>query len=170
MIDYTIVVIPVLKTFSFFLLLLLLFFIKSYVYSIPLFLISSASVRSILPVLYSAHLCMKFPLISLIFLKRSLAFHIQFFPSFAFHCSLKKAFFFFWSPCSFWNSALRWVCLSLSPLLFTYLLFSALCKVSSDNNIAFLYFFFFGMVLITTSCSVSSPISNSSGPLSFLIP
>ena len=33
-----------------------------------------------------------------------------------------------------------WVCLSLSPLLFTSLLSSAICKVSSDNHFAFLRF------------------------------
>jgi len=36
--------------------------------------------------------------------------------------------------------------LSLSPLLFTSLCSSAICKASSDNHFAFLLFFFFGMV------------------------
>ena len=50
-----------------------------------------------------------------------------------------------------WNSAFRCLYLSFSPLLFTSLLFSAICKASSDSHFAFLLFFFLGMVLITTS-------------------
>ena len=37
---------------------------------------------------------------------------------------------------------------------FTSVLFSAICKASSDNHFAFLHFFFFGMVLVTTSCTM----------------
>ena len=40
----------------------------------------------------------------------------------------------------------RWVHLSLSPLPFASLLFSAVCKASSDNHFAFLHFFSLGMV------------------------
>ena len=47
-------------------------------------------------------------------------------------------------------SAFKWVYLSFSPLLFTSLLFTAICKASSDNHLAFLHFFFLGMVLINT--------------------
>ena len=53
-----------------------------------------------------------------------------------------------------WNSAFSWVYLSLSPLLFTSLLSSAICKASSDNHFALLHFFFFGMVLVTASCKM----------------
>ena len=35
------------------------------------------------------------------------------------------------------------------------LLFSAICKASSDNHFAFLHFFFLGMTLITASCTKS---------------
>ena len=49
---------------------------------------------------------------------------------------------------------LSWVYLSSSPLPFTSLLFSAICKASSDNHFAFLHFFFLGMVLVTASCMV----------------
>ena len=64
-----------------------------------------------------------------------------------------------------------WVYLSFSPLPFTSLLFSALCKASSGNHFAFLYFFFLGMVLITTSCTMSqTSVHSSSGTLSDLIP
>ena len=51
----------------------------------------------------------------------------------------------------FWNSVFNWMYLSLFPLLFTSLLFSTICKASSDNHFAVLLFFFFGMVLFATS-------------------
>ena len=41
-----------------------------------------------------------------------------------------------------WNSAFRWVYFSFSPLPFASLLFSPLCKASSDNDLAFWHFFF----------------------------
>ena len=66
-----------------------------------------------------------------------------------------------------WNSAFIWVCLSFSPLPLASLLFSAICKASSDNHFAFLYFFFLGMVLVTASCTVSgTSVYSSSGTLS----
>ena len=47
------------------------------------------------------------------------------------------------------------------------LLFSAICKASSDNRFAFLYFFFLGMVLIPAICTMSwTSIHSSSGTLS----
>ena len=50
---------------------------------------------------------------------------------------------------------------------FTSLLFSAICKASSDSHFAFLHFFFLGMVLVATSCTVSrASIHSSSGALS----
>ena len=75
------------------------------------------------------------------------------------------------SPCILWKSAFRWVYLSFSPLPFTFLLFSAICKASSDNHFAFLLFFFLGMVLISVFCTVSwTSIHHSSGTLSDLVP
>ena len=54
---------------------------------------------------------------------------------------------------------------------FTSLLFSAICKASSDNHFSFLHFFSLGMVLITASCTMSwTSIHSSSGTLSDLIP
>ena len=44
--------------------------------------------------------------------------------------------------------------ISFSPLPYTSLLFSAICKVSSDNRFAFLHLFFLEMVLITASCTI----------------
>ena len=40
--------------------------------------------------------------------------------------------------------AVKWVYLSFSPFPFASLLFSAICKASSDNYFAFLHFFFLG--------------------------
>ena len=64
------------------------------------------------------------------------------------------------------NSAFSWVYLSLSPLPFASL-FSTICKASSGNNFAFLYFFLLGMVFITTSCTIlGTSVCNTSGTLS----
>ena len=59
-------------------------------------------------------------------------------------CSLKKASLSLLAV--LWNSASSWVYVSLPPLTFLSLLSSAICKASSDNHLAFLHFFFFGMV------------------------
>ena len=54
-----------------------------------------------------------------------------------------------------------------SPVPITSLLFSAICKVSSDNHFAYLLFFFLGIVLITVSYTTSwTSIHSSSGTLS----
>ena len=59
----------------------------------------------------------------------------------------------------------------LFPLLFAFLLFSAVCKAYSDNHFAFLHFLFLGMVWITASCTISqTSIHSSSGILSDLTP
>ena len=71
-----------------------------------------------------------------------------------------------------WNE-LNWIEIYLSfPLSpFASLLFSVICKVSSDNHFAFLHFFFLGMVLITASCTMSwTSVHSSSGTLSDRIP
>ena len=126
------------------------FFYSSSVYSCHLFLICFASVRSI-PFLsfYYAHLCMNCSLVSLIFLKSSLGFHILLFSSISLHRSLRNAF--LSTLAILWNFAFKWVYLSFSPLLFTSVLFTAICKASSDSHFAFLHFFFLGMVLIPVS-------------------
>ena len=41
-----------------------------------------------------------------------------------------------------WNYAFKWVYLAFSTLLFTSLLFIAICKASSDSHFDFLHFFF----------------------------
>ena len=129
-------------------------------------LISSASVRSI-PFLSFIEpiFAWNVPLVSLIFLKRSLVFPILFFSSISLHWSLKKAFLSLLAI--LWNSAFRCFYLSFSPWLFTSLLFTANCKASPDSHFAFLHFFSMGMVLIPVSCTMSrTSIHSSSGTLS----
>ena len=58
-----------------------------------------------------------------------------------------------------WNSAFKWVYLSFSPLLLASLLFTAICKASSDSHFAFLLFFFLGMVLILSPVQCHEPPS-----------
>ena len=109
--DHTIMIIRVVKIF---------FCTSSYVYSCHLFLIPSASVRSrpflsfIEPIF-----AWNVPLVSLIFLKRSLVFPILLFSSISLHWPLKKAFLSLLAI--LWNSAFR--CLYLSFLLCFSLLF-----------------------------------------------
>ena len=69
-----------------------------------------------------------------------------------------------------YTEAFRCLYLSFSPLLFTSLLFTAICKASSDSHFAFLHFFSMGMVLIPVSCTMSrTSIHSSSGTLSDLL-
>ena len=118
------------------------------------FLISSASVRSIPFLSFIVPIfAWNVPLIALIFMKRSLVFPIPLFSSVPLHCSPRKAFLSLLAV--LWNSSFRWVYLCFPPLPFTSLVFSAICKASSDSYFAFLLFFFLGMVLITASCTVS---------------
>ena len=143
------------------------FLYSSSVCSHHLFL-SSASVRSI-PFLsfIKPIFAWNVPLVSLIFLKRSLVFPILLFSTISLHWSLRKAFLSLLAI--LWNSALRWVYLSFSPLLFVSLLFTAICKVSSDSHFAFLHFFFLRMVLIPVFCIMSqTSIHSSSGALSII--
>ena len=130
------------------------------------FLVYSASVRS-MPILsfIVPIFVWNVPLASLIFLKRSLVFPILLFSSISFHWLLRKAFSSLLAV--LWNSAFKWVYLFFSPMPFTSLLFSAICKAFLDNHFAFLHFFFLGMVLITASCTMSrTSVYSSSGTLS----
>ena len=55
----------------------------------------------------------------------------------------------------------------LFSFAFASLLFSAICKASSDNHFAFLHFFLLGMILIPVSCTMSrTSLHSSSGTLS----
>ena len=103
------------------------------------------------------------PLVSLMFLKRSLVLSTQLFSSVSLHWSLRKAFL----PllAILWNTAFQWIYFSFYPLSLASLL-SAICKASSDSHFAFVHFFFLGMVLIPVSCTMSrTDILSSSGTL-----
>jgi len=55
----------------------------------------------------------------------------------------------------------------LFSFAFHFSLFTAICKASSDNHFAFLHFFSFGMVLTPASCIMSwTSVHSSSGTLS----
>ena len=135
-------------------------FLYSSQYSCHLILISSASVRSI-PYL-SFIVCIfagNVPLVSLIFLK-SLS-HSTVFPYF-FALITEEGF--LKSPCYSLELCIQMGISFFSPLPFPSLLFTAICKASSDNHVAFL---FLGMVLIPASCMMSqTSIRSSSGTLS----
>ena len=93
-------------------------YLCSSVYSCHLFLISSASVRSLLFLSFVVPIFIwNVPLVSLIFLKRSLVFPILLFPSISLLWSLRKAFLSLLDI--LWNSAFKWVYLSFSPELYS---------------------------------------------------
>ena len=146
-----------------------IFFVWFFCVFSPPLLISSASVRSIRFLSFNMPIFIwSIPLVPLIFLKRSIVFPILLFSSISLHWSLRKAFLSLFAI--LWNSAFKWVYLSFSPLPLASLLFSAICKPSSGNHLAFLPFFFLGMVLITASFTMSrTSVHSSSDTLSDLI-
>ena len=76
------------------------------------------------------------------------------------------------SPYCFLEFAFSWSYLSLSPLVFASILSSAICQASLDNHFAFLFFFFFGMVLFAVSCTIlQNCVHNSSrsSPLNLFV-
>ena len=95
-----------------------------------------------------------------IFLEEILVFPIQLFPSISLHCPLKEAILSLFDI--LWNFAFRLLYLSFSPLLFSSLLFIAICKASSDNHYALLTLFFLCMVLATASCIMLQTSAHSS--------
>ena len=75
------------------------------------------------------------------------------------------------SPCYSWNSALKLVKLSFSPMPLVSLPFSPLFKTSLENCFAFLRFPLLRMVFVTASCTMSQiSVHHSSGTLSDLMP
>ena len=92
-----------------------LFLYSFSVYSCHLFLISSASLSSIPFLSFIVPIfAWNIPLVSLIFLKRSLIIPILLFSSIYLHWSLRKAFLSLLAI--IWNSAFKWVYLSFTPL------------------------------------------------------
>ena len=80
---------------------------------------------------YSAIYTTKVPLVSLIFLKRSLVFPILLFSSVSLHWSLRNAFLSLLAI--LWNSAFKWVYLSFSPLPLASLLSYLNCGIGEDS-------------------------------------
>ena len=129
------------------------FLYSSSLYSCHLFLIFSAFVRPV-PFLFFIEpiFAWNVPLVSLIFLKRSLVFPILLFSSISLNWSLRKAFLSL--LVILWNSAFKWVYPSFSPLLFDSHFFTDIYKASLDSHFVFLHFFFLGMFLCPVSCTL----------------
>ena len=136
-------------------------------------LLSSVSVSFILLLSFIVPIfAWNVPLVSLIFLKRSLVFPTLLFSSISLHWSLRKAFLSLLVV--LWNSAFRWVYLSFSPLPLAYLLFLAICSPPQTTILPFCISFL-GMVLITASYTMSwisahsSSFSIRSNPLNVFV-
>ena len=120
------------------------FLCSSSLYSCHLFLIFSASVRSIPFLSFIVSIfAWNIPLVSLIFLKRSLVFPILLFSSISLYWSLRKASLSLLAL--LWNTAFRWIYLSFLPLLLASPLFSTICKPSSEKNLPFYISFSFNL-------------------------
>ena len=125
------------------------FLYSSSMYSCHLFLISCASVRSILFLSFIVPiLAWNAPLVSNILEEISSLSH---FIVFLYYFALSTEEGFLSLLAILWNSAFKWVYLSFSPFPIQSLLFSAIYKAYSDNHFAFLHFFFLGMVLLSVS-------------------
>ena len=73
------------------------------------------------------------------------------------------------SPCYSLELCIQMGISFLFSLAFASLLFSAICKASSENYFAFLHFFFLGMILIPASCTLSqTSVHSSSGTMNSL--
>ena len=128
------------------------------VYSFRLFLVSSASIRSLLFLSFVVSIFgWNVPLIFPIFLMRSLVFLLLLFSSVSLHCSFKKAFLSLLAI--LWNFALSLVYLSLSPLLFAPLLSLAICKAYSDNRFASCISFSLGWLCSLSPVQHYEPLS-----------
>ena len=86
-------------------------------------------------VLTQTQLCMKCSLGISNFLEEISILSHSVFSSISLHWSLRKAFLSLLAILR--NSAFKWGYLSFSPLLFASLLFTAICKASSDNHFVF---------------------------------
>jgi len=140
------------------------FLYSSSVYSCHLFLVSSASVRSITSLSFiEPNFAQNVPLVSLIFLKRPLVFPILF--------ALITEEGFLISLCYSLQLCIQMGISFLFFFAFHFSSYTDICKASSDNHFAFLHSFFLGMVLITASCTMSqTSVHSSSGTLSNLTP
>ena len=139
------------------------FLYSSSVHSCHLFLISSASVRSLTFLSFIVPIfAWSVPLVSPLFLKRSILFTILLFSSNSCTVHLWRL-----SYLSLLFSESLHCTVYIFPFLFclSLLLFSQLFfKSSSGNHFAFSHLFFLRMVLMTTSCTIlQTSIHSSSG-------
>ena len=142
------------------------FLYTSSMYSCHLFLISCASVRS-LPFLSYIELIFAWnvPLVSLMFLKRSLVFPILLFFLYFFALITEEGFLI--SPCYSLELCIQMSVSFLFFFAFHFSSFTAICKASSGSHFAFLFFFFLGIVLIPVFCTIlQTSVHSSSGTLS----
>ena len=116
-------------------------FLYSSVYFYHLFLIFCVSVRSLPFLSYRAHLCTKYSLGISNFLEEisSRSHSIVF----LYFIALTAEEGFHISPCYSLELCIQ-MGFCFSPLLFTSLLFTAVCKASSDSHFGFLHFFSMG--------------------------
>ena len=134
-----------------------IFFVQFFCVFLPLLLNIFCSVRPISFLSFIEPIfAWNVPLVSLIFLKRSLVFPILFFPYFFAFISEEG---FLISPWYSLELCIQMVYFSFSPLLFTSLLFIAICKASPDSQFAFLHFFFLGMALLLSPVQCHKPPS-----------
>ena len=134
-------------------------------YSCHLFLICSASVRS-LHFCYHDYPCMKHSLDISSFLEEISSLSHSIFFLYFFSLFIQESLLI--SPCYSLELCIQ---LGLPFPPFISLLSLAICKASHDNHFAFLHFFFFGMTLITVCCTrLWISIHSSSSILSDLIP
>ena len=153
------------------------FLYSASVYSCHLFFISSASLRSIPFLSFIVRIfAWNVPLVALIFVKRSLVFPHSIVFLYFFALITEEGFLI--SPCTSLDLCIQMDISFFFPLPFAFRLHSAMCKASSDNQFAFLHFFFLGIVLIIASSTVSqTSVHSSSGtrsirsnPLNLLLP
>ena len=93
----------------------------------------------------------------LILLNKSLVFPILLFSSISLHWLLRKAFLSLLAI--LWKSACRWVYLSFSPLPFTSLLFSAICKPPQTTILSFCISFSWGWFWSLPPVQCHKPLS-----------
>ena len=120
-------------------------------------------------VLYRAHLCMKCSLGISNFLEEisSLSHSVVF----LYFLALIAEEGFLISLCYSLELCIQMDISFLFSFAFSSLLFTAICKASSDSHFAFLHFFSMRMVLIPVSCTMSrTSAHSSSGTLSDLVP
>ena len=125
--------------------------------------ISSTSIGSLLFLSYIVTIfTWNVPLVSLIFLKSSLIFPIQLFSFISLHYLLKKTFLSLLAI--LWNSAFSWYIFPFLPCLSLHFFSQLFVR---PLHFAFLHFFFLGLILVITFCTMLwTPVRSSSGTLS----